>query len=103
MRDENFLVLNKKTNNETVNYFEKYLDDVAEQIAKGEYKFADAENGAKSTLTSIMGRMATYSGKVIKWEDALKNYELIKNEYSRSGEGQEIDKYISRANAKLNK
>lgn len=46
-------------------------DELFETIAKGEYKFADAENGAKSTLTSIMGRMATYSGKVIKWEDAL--------------------------------
>ncbi|ETN96501.1 Gfo/Idh/MocA family protein [Zhouia amylolytica] len=32
---------------------------------------ADAEHGAKSTMTAIMGRMATYSGKVIKWEEAL--------------------------------
>lgn len=28
---------------------------------------ADAENGAKSTMSAIIGRMATYSGKVIKW------------------------------------
>jgi len=40
-------------------------------IAKGEYKFADAENGAKSTLTSILGRMATYSGQVVEWDKAL--------------------------------
>lgn len=46
-------------------------DELFEAIAKGEYKFADAENGAKSTLTAIMGRMATYSGKVVKWDDAL--------------------------------
>lgn len=32
---------------------------------------ADAENGAKSTLTAIMGRMATYSGKVITWDQAM--------------------------------
>ena len=32
---------------------------------------ADAENGANSTLTAIMGRMATYSGKVITWDQAL--------------------------------
>jgi myo-inositol 2-dehydrogenase/D-chiro-inositol 1-dehydrogenase len=31
----------------------------------------DAEWGAKSTLTAIMGRMASYSGKRVKWEDAL--------------------------------
>jgi len=46
-------------------------DELFAAIAKGEYKFADAENGAKSTMTSIMGRMATYSGKLIKWEEAL--------------------------------
>ena len=32
---------------------------------------ADAENGAKSTLTAIMGRMATYSGKVISWDQVM--------------------------------
>ncbi len=31
----------------------------------------DAENGAKATLSAIMGRMATYSGQVITWEQAL--------------------------------
>ena len=31
----------------------------------------DAENGAKATLSAIMGRMATYSGDVITWEQAL--------------------------------
>jgi predicted dehydrogenase len=31
----------------------------------------DAENGAKSTLSAIMGRMATYSGQVITWQEAL--------------------------------
>ena len=33
--------------------------------------YNEAEYGAKSTLTAIMGRMATYSGKEIKWEEAL--------------------------------
>ncbi|MFP6620353.1 MAG: Gfo/Idh/MocA family oxidoreductase, partial [Pirellulaceae bacterium] len=31
----------------------------------------EAEYGAKSTMTSILGRMATYSGKNIKWDDAI--------------------------------
>lgn len=31
----------------------------------------DAYYGAESTMTAIMGRMATYSGKEIKWDDAL--------------------------------
>lgn len=45
-------------------------DLLFEAIAKGEYKFNDSENGAKSTLTSILGRMATYSGQEVTWDDA---------------------------------
>ena len=46
-------------------------DELFAAIAAGEYKYADAENGAKATLTAIMGRMATYSGQIVTWEDAL--------------------------------
>jgi len=46
-------------------------DELFAAIAKGEYKFADAENGARSTLTSIIGRMATYSGQIIEWDKTL--------------------------------
>ncbi|MEO0468437.1 MAG: Gfo/Idh/MocA family oxidoreductase [Bacteroidota bacterium] len=42
-------------------------------IAKGEYKFADAENGAKSTMTALLGRMATYSGQVVEWDEAIQS------------------------------
>ncbi|NCT74443.1 MAG: Gfo/Idh/MocA family oxidoreductase [Chitinophagaceae bacterium] len=53
------------------NPYQTEHDELFAAIAKGEYKFADAENGAKSTLTSIIGRMATYSGQVIEWDKAL--------------------------------
>lgn len=46
-------------------------DELFAAIAKGEYKFWDAERGAKSTMTSILGRMATYSGQVIDFDEAL--------------------------------
>lgn len=46
-------------------------DELWATLVKGDYKFADAENAAKSTMTAIMGRYATYSGKVMTWEDAL--------------------------------
>jgi myo-inositol 2-dehydrogenase/D-chiro-inositol 1-dehydrogenase len=39
-------------------------------IRKGE-EFNEAENGAMSTMTSILGRMCTYSGKEITMKDAL--------------------------------
>jgi hypothetical protein len=46
-------------------------DQLFAAIAKGQYKYADAENGAKSTMTSIMGRMATYSGQMIEWDKVI--------------------------------
>src|SRR6266496_2252365 len=33
----------------------------------------DAEYGATSTMTAILGRLCTYSGKMIEWEDAMKS------------------------------
>ncbi|HTF18255.1 MAG TPA: Gfo/Idh/MocA family oxidoreductase, partial [Chryseolinea sp.] len=53
------------------NPYQTEHDDLFAAIAKGQYKFADAENGAKSTMTSLMGRMATYSGQIIEWDKAL--------------------------------
>ena len=55
----------------TDNPYQIEHDELFEAIAKGEYKFADAERTAKSTMTAIMGRMATYSGKTVKWDEAL--------------------------------
>jgi predicted dehydrogenase len=53
------------------NPYQTEHDELFAVIAKGQYKFADAENGAKSTMTSILGRMATYSGQVIEWDKAI--------------------------------
>jgi predicted dehydrogenase len=53
------------------NPYQTEHDELFEAIAKGEYKFSDAENGAKSTMTSILGRMATYSGQLIEWDKAI--------------------------------
>jgi len=37
--------------------------------------YMEAERGAKSTMTAIMGRMAGYSGQLIQWDDAIKSEE----------------------------
>ncbi len=49
-------------------------DDLFAAIRSGK-DYNEAEYGAHSSLTSIMGRMATYSGQIIEWNDAL-NSEL---------------------------
>lgn len=56
---------------EDANPYQVEHDELFAAIAAGEYKFADAVNGANATLTAIMGRMASYSGKVIEWDEAL--------------------------------
>ncbi|MDX1944412.1 MAG: Gfo/Idh/MocA family oxidoreductase [Pirellulaceae bacterium] len=37
----------------------------------------EGEWGAKSTMTAILGRLATYSGKVVKWDDALNSEKVL--------------------------
>jgi myo-inositol 2-dehydrogenase/D-chiro-inositol 1-dehydrogenase len=45
-------------------------DELFAAIKKGEV-INNAEYGARSTMTAILGRMATYSGQVITWDDAF--------------------------------
>jgi len=43
----------------------------------------EAEAGAKSSMTAILGRMCTYSGKVITWDEAIaSNLNLAPDEFS---------------------
>jgi predicted dehydrogenase len=44
--------------------------DLFAALRRGEV-YNEADFGAQSTMTAIMGRMATYSGQVIKWDEAL--------------------------------
>ncbi len=53
------------------NPYQTEHDELFEAVAKGEYKFANAEYGAKSTMTSILGRLATYSGQLVEWDKAI--------------------------------
>ena len=65
------------------NPYQSEHDVLFSAIAKGQYKFADAEYGAKSTLAGIMGRMATYSGQLIEWDKTLDSgIDIMPKEYS---------------------
>lgn len=62
--------------------YQKEHDDLFASIRRGE-PYNEAEIGAHATLTSIMGRMATYSGQVITWDEALNSQvDLSPAEYS---------------------
>jgi predicted dehydrogenase len=57
-------------------------DDLFASIRSGN-PYNEAEYGATSTFTSILGRMATYSGVEVTWKDALeKGADLMPKEYS---------------------
>ena len=53
------------------NPYQTEHDELFEAIAKGEFKFADTEHAAKSTMTAILGRMATYSGQILEFDKTL--------------------------------
>ncbi|GAA5520701.1 Gfo/Idh/MocA family oxidoreductase [Aliifodinibius salicampi] len=53
-----------------INPYQQEHNELFAAIRNGEV-INDTERSAKSTLTAIMGRMATYSGDVISWEDAM--------------------------------
>jgi myo-inositol 2-dehydrogenase/D-chiro-inositol 1-dehydrogenase len=52
------------------NPYQQEHDDLFAAI-RNDKPYSEAEYGAHSTMTAILGRMATYSGKVIEWNDAL--------------------------------
>ncbi len=52
------------------NGWQQEQHDLVASLRRGDLP-CEAEYGAISTMTAILGRMATYSGKIAKWEDAL--------------------------------
>jgi predicted dehydrogenase len=48
------------------------MDDLFAALAAGE-PYNEADWAAESTMTAILGRMATYSGKIVKWDEAIQS------------------------------
>jgi predicted dehydrogenase len=46
--------------------------DLVKAIVKGT-KLNDGWHGAVSSMTAVLGRMATYSGQIVRWDDAVAN------------------------------
>ncbi len=74
-----------RSRNDISPYVQEHSDLYA-SIYSGQ-PYNEAENGAKSTMTSIFGRMATYSGKMLSWEDAINsNIDLSPKKYAWDAE-----------------
>ena len=61
---------------EDKNPYQVEHDELFASIRKGEV-INNVEYGANSTMSAILGRMATYSGKVITWDEALNSNKMI--------------------------
>ena len=55
-------------------------DDFFAAIRSGQV-YNEARYGAESTLTAVMGRMATYSGRVVTWDEAMASERLGPDSY----------------------
>lgn len=61
-----------KYSGENKNPYQVEHDDFFAAIRK-DTPYSEAEHGAMSSMTAVLGRMATYSGKEIEWDAAIKS------------------------------
>ncbi|MFV1968254.1 MAG: Gfo/Idh/MocA family protein [Pirellulaceae bacterium] len=54
-----------------INGHQQEQTDLVATLRAGD-RYNEAYYGASSSMTSVLGRMANYSGQVVKWDDALK-------------------------------
>ncbi len=76
IKDHDGVVLYDHDGMNDPNPYQVEHDRLFASIRNGEV-INDTEYGAKSTLTAIMGRMATYSGQVITWDQAINGQEQL--------------------------
>jgi len=60
-------------------HYQQEHDDLFAAIRNNK-PYNEAVNGANSTMTAILGRMCTYSGQEIKWDDALNSQVVMRPE-----------------------
>ena len=65
--------------NPTIDPYQQEHNDLFKAILNNE-PYMEAERGAKSTMTAIMGRMAGWSGKLMLWDEAIESkWRLARN------------------------
>ncbi len=63
-------ILDYKGEND-INPYQQEHNELFAAIKAGEHRLDNTEYGANSTMTAILGRMATYSGQQITWDEAM--------------------------------
>jgi len=61
-----------------INPYQQEHNELFAAIRSGEYILDDTKKGAEATMSAILGRMATYSGQVITWGEAMEmDHDLV--------------------------
>lgn len=63
-------ILDYKGEND-INPYQQEHNELFAAIKAGEHRLDNTDYGAHSTMTAILGRMATYSGQQITWDEAM--------------------------------
>jgi hypothetical protein len=61
-----------ETSGEKLDNHHQEHHDLFAALRRGEV-YNEGDYGAESTMTAILGRMATYSGQVVKWDEGLQS------------------------------
>ena len=70
------LIWQSKTTEATGKGWQQQQDNLFASLRAGEVN-NNADEAAESTMTAIMGRMATYTGKVVKWQHAINSGQTL--------------------------
>lgn len=71
IRKSNGKLIYQHEGGKDANPYQQEHDVLFRAIRKGDFSFRDAEHAAHSSMTAILGRMATYSGQEITWQEAM--------------------------------
>ena len=70
-----------------INPYQQEHNELFSAIKAGDHRLDDTQRGVNATMSAIMGRMATYSGKVINWDEAFSyDHSLVPELHSFSDE-----------------
>ena len=70
-----------------INPYQQEHNELFSAIKAGDYRLDDSQKGIDATMTAVLGRMASYSGQAISWDEALSyNQSLVPELHSFNDE-----------------
>jgi hypothetical protein len=67
----------RSKNRQVDNPYQREHDDLMASIrGSGPYR-CEGDYGAESSMTSVLGRMATYSGQMVTWDEAIQSQQHV--------------------------